>query len=84
MDWATADANLWIVVASPNPDSNPAGASAKYIVVGCRDGKSRVIPPESVQTELTKQNRLRKQHGLPPLPLPRTITHDSPAVSQSD
>jgi len=51
------------------------------VIAGQTDGMTTSFPYSSMQMQLTNQNTLRAQHGLPPLPDPFTVTHDKPALA---
>jgi hypothetical protein len=77
-----ADPTLWLVVLIPEP--GPGGTpSAIRAVVGQADGSSRAIIG-SFAGELAAQNSLRKSAGLPALPDLATVTHQAPAVADTD
>ena len=77
-----AAGDLWVVVMAVDPATNPQGPM-QDIVVGQNDGTMLEIHGEQVTTMLSIQNQRRAEVGLPPLPDPRTITHQKPAVSET-
>jgi len=79
-------AGLWLVVLAHDPDarvSPPATGNARFLTIaaGCADGSVRYFIRSALAAELSQQNSLRVQAGLPPLPDPFTVTHDKPAVA---
>lgn len=82
IDLGAADPGLWLVISSPDPDQN-AKQTTSWLqpVVGVADGTVAPIPSPQWATALAAQNQLRARYGLAPLPDPRTITHDAPAVA---
>jgi hypothetical protein len=80
MNLNAADPRLWLVIESPDPGSNPAQSHFQFIGVGRADGSSEAFPASSLPAKLAAQNALRAQCGLPPIPSPETVTHDTPAV----
>jgi hypothetical protein len=80
---ATQDAagGLWLVVMTPDPDVS-GGPSAGPVVVGMADGNTRAITRNRFRETFARQNQLRINEGLPPLPDPTTITHDAPATAK--
>ena len=73
---------LWLVVLSPDPDTLQVPGSDKAVVVGRADGTTLQLSSTGFPDRLEQQNRLRAGQGLPPLPLPSTVTHQSPAVAE--
>ncbi len=87
IDLRNADPGLWVVIAHPDPDSPVARQLAglglnrpRDVHVGRADGMVVRIPIDDVAVKLAEQNRLRADAGLPPLPLPGTVTHEQPAA----
>lgn len=79
---ASASANtLWLVIGMPDPNQNGPPLPQDQIPVGLADGSVVLITGSNFATALSTQNKLRGQFGLPPLPDPRHVTHDQPAVS---
>ncbi len=72
---------LWLVVMTPDPDTARFAGPAIPVVVGRADGTTLLIPPARFTARLNQQNHLRAAQGLPPLPYPPTLAHDSPAVA---
>ena len=77
-----ADPGLWLVIMSPDPDSNRSSSIDGLLAVGCADGTVQTIAINRLPTRLAEQNGLRAELGLPPLPHPATVTHARPAVAQ--
>ena len=75
-----AAGGLWLVVMTPDPDVG--GPSAGAVVVGMADGTTRAIARNRIAEVLARQNELRINEGLPPLPNPTLITHDAPATAE--
>ncbi len=74
IDLASADADLWLVIQSPDPSQNPQPPNR--IIIGLADGTIAVIDADGFDDSLRKQNTLRTDNGLPPLPSPETVlTH---------
>ncbi len=81
IDPETADPRLWLVVVSPDPDTNDTPIAGSPHRVGTLSGSVTEVKPAAMPTTLASQNRLRQSEGLPPLPDPTTVTHDAPAVA---
>ena len=81
MDPVSADSQLWIAVASPDPGCNPALSQWPTLNAITADGQMTQTHNWDQQGVLANQNRLRKANGLPPLPHPSTVTHSSPATT---
>jgi hypothetical protein len=77
--------NLWTAIVSPDPTMNAATASpnaaANQVYVLLANGSARGFSHNQLSAELVKQNALRLQHQLPPLPDPATVTHTQPATA---
>ena len=69
---------------SPDPGTAQLKRSGRSVVVGQADGTLLLILPTRFPVLLARQNQLRAEHGLPPLPDPATVTHRSPAVAEPD
>jgi hypothetical protein len=96
IDLNNCDPNLWIVIFSPDPDTNPPGtvivspgaganppgAVQQRVHVGLASGATRGLA-SAFAAELAQQNQLRASYNLSPLPDPATVTHDAPAVDES-
>lgn len=80
---ASADPGLWIVIVSPDPSANATVPFDRWMVVGRADGTIERFSVDVFGAARNRQNALRAQYSLPPLPSPRTITHESPAVGPS-
>lgn len=91
-----ADPGLWLVVASPDPAASSRPAVSLYdfpfaptsrpsaratIAVGRVDWTVLEIAAGEFAAALEKQNKLRADFNLPPLPDPKTVTHKRPAVA---
>ncbi|MCL4740723.1 MAG: hypothetical protein KJZ54_00815 [Phycisphaerales bacterium] len=74
------NAALWVVIHSPDPASNTVLTPN---AVGLANGSALWVPPRQIGTLLQQQNVLRASLGLPPLPDPRTVRADSPAVQSA-
>ena len=74
---------LWLVVMTPDPDTAGFAGSAMPVVVGRADDTTRLIPWARFTARFNQQNHLRAAQGLPPLPYPPTLTHESPAVADN-
>ncbi len=59
-----------------------AGLPLDGIVAGLADGTTLVVNANRLPRELERQNRLRAQNGLAPLPDPRQVTTTQPASGQ--
>ncbi len=77
IDLTNADPGLWLVIFSPDPDTNAPSIIVPYAAGA--DGQAVSIG--AIATELAAQNQLRSHYGLSPLPRPNTITHAQPATS---
>jgi hypothetical protein len=77
----TADPQLWLVIASPDPSANPAFSGV--IEIGLRNGQTEYHPQQLFSAELQNQNTLRAAAGLAPLPDPATVLHSQPATGTS-
>lgn len=75
--------DLWLVIASPDPDQNPAVPGSEDVHVGRIDGQVEAIPGAQFDARLQEQNQLRAQHGLPPIPPPEQVLHQAPATAPS-
>ncbi|HRQ72943.1 MAG TPA: hypothetical protein PLU35_07940 [Phycisphaerales bacterium] len=71
------NAALWVVIHSPDPASNPVSTPG---AVGLANGPATPVPQGMFPTFLQQQNVVRASLGLPPLPDPRTVLTDQPAV----
>ncbi|MEE8130066.1 MAG: Yip1 family protein, partial [Vicinamibacterales bacterium] len=74
---------LWLVVMTPDPGTVQIAGSMP-VVVGRADGTTLLIPLARFTARFNQQNHLRAAQGLPPLPYPPTLTHESPAVADPD
>ncbi|MCG8403588.1 MAG: hypothetical protein MI923_00175 [Phycisphaerales bacterium] len=81
---ASMDPTLWIVICYPDPDVNKEPPSPSIVTIGKVDGTVVAIPNQRFRRQLIRQNAIRAEYGLPPLPHPRTVTHDKPAVAYSE
>jgi hypothetical protein len=80
IDLAAADAGLWLLVYSADPRVNPGGG-APWAWAGLADGTVAAISSTEFPARLSEQNDLRALAGLPPIPDPRTVTHERPAAA---
>ncbi len=80
MSPSNMDAQLWLLIASPDPDTNAVESFNGVLVVGSAWGTPKSILEARFDEELAEQNRIRALHNLPPLPHPREVRHDKPAV----
>ncbi len=75
------DGDLWLVIASPDPDMNTGLARGQQIVVvGLVNGEVVTISRSLFAARLAEQNAIRARAGLPPLPSPETVRHSAPAT----
>jgi len=74
---------LWVVVMCLDPDTSGLSIATTPVTVGTADGSVQYIVPTRLAPALAAQNRLRRDLGLPPLPDPRTVTHDAPPTAGS-
>ncbi|HEX9832235.1 MAG TPA: hypothetical protein VGA66_03955 [Mycobacterium sp.] len=83
-DLRDADARLWIVIESWDPDAQmgAVGIQETRIAVGIADGTVTEFDQDQLAAKLTEQNALRETLGLPPLPRPRAVRHGKPAVAE--
>ena len=82
IDASTADPELWIMIASPDPDIQYWNAVPWNVIVVNLDGSTETLGPTLFRNELDLQNALRQDHGLEPLPMPEDVKHGEPAVPQ--
>ncbi len=75
---------LWVVVMCPDPDTSGLPIAMTPVTVGMIDGALLDITPATLAPALARQNRLRRDLGLPPLPDPRSVTHDAAPTAGSD
>jgi hypothetical protein len=80
IDLSDPDPRLWIVVMTPDPDVNASSSFGGKIALGLADGTVLSIPSGRLSVWLKTQNDRRAEHGLAPLPDPKTVTHGKPAV----
>ncbi|MHC4127624.1 MAG: hypothetical protein ACYSUA_05535, partial [Planctomycetota bacterium] len=80
LDLADARAGLWVVVMAPDPDAAVSRVAPGPVVVGTVDGTVQAITRSRLAAALARQNELRAEVGLPPLPDPTLLTHDAPAA----
>jgi hypothetical protein len=74
---------LWVVVMCPDPDNSRVPIAMTPVTVGMSDGSLSHITPARLAPALNQQNQLRRDIGLPPLPDPRSVTHDAPPTAGS-
>jgi hypothetical protein len=75
----TADSQLWLVIASPDPSANRTFSGV--IQAGFLDGHMQYFPQQLFATELQSQNARRAAAGLAPLPDPSAVLHNQPATA---
>jgi hypothetical protein len=75
IDLRTADPNLWVVIALPDPAVNPTSRASESTFVGRAGGDVIEIPGTTWTEHFASQNDLRARLGLPPLPDPATVLH---------
>lgn len=80
VDFIDGPQTLWTVIISPDPDTNIDPTLAPT-VVGFADGTTRPLP-DPFEVHLDRQNQLRAEAGLAPLPPPWEVTHDTPATGE--
>lgn len=81
IDLRGRDQRLWLVVFSPDPGSTPPRPGREInLVVGLGDGTIVELTPESFGEAVARQNTVRAEYGLAPLPDPRTVTEDTPVT----
>lgn len=68
--------DLWLVIAW---SEHLVSGTFQTIAVGHAGGRTSTFAASMMPAELAKQNALRADYGLPPIPDPATITHDAPA-----
>ena len=74
---------IWGGIAKAKVAQLQTGApmsGAAPAMVGRADGRVLMIPRQQLAPRLRSQNALRARLGLPPLPDPATVTHETPAV----
>lgn len=81
IDPYTTHPRLWLVVTSPDPDTNAPPGPSPFHVVGRADGNYVHVTSATMTSPPKQQNWVRASKGLPPLPDPATVTHDAPAVA---
>lgn len=81
IDLEEPPAHLWLVILSPDPDSNNLTSVSGWYAVGQTEGDLLYIPATLFAATLDTQNTVRAQHGLRPLPDPRKVTHARPATA---
>ncbi|MCC7409629.1 MAG: hypothetical protein IT442_16310 [Phycisphaeraceae bacterium] len=79
LDFRTAPPEAWTIILHCGPQKN--WPHPIPLCVGCVNGRLKQFEPEAFPHELETQNRLRATLSLAPLPDPRTVTHDHPAVA---
>jgi hypothetical protein len=84
IDLRACDPQLWILIQSDDPEAMiPPFASGPTGLIAVFTAGANVIefPSGELPEVLAKQNTLRAQFGLPPLPAPHTVLHNQPAVA---
>ncbi len=90
IDRETGNAELWILIFSPDPDwSSYSGQGLiveawSGVIVGKLDGSIERIGSGVIKTRFDTQNRLRRKQGLEPLPLPTNIKNEEPWTPDSE
>lgn len=73
------DGRLWIVVARGEVGADPAsGVAGRGLVAGQLDGTIHPVAEADIPAALAAQNAIRAEQGMPPLPDPAIVTHESP------
>jgi hypothetical protein len=75
---------LWVVIAWPEAMRESEADPDRRVYVGLADGSTKSFRLESFGDELDKQNALRDEFGLEPLPRPEDVGEDSPAVGSAE
>jgi len=78
------DPGLWLVVVCDDPDAMAAagtGPTIDPVPIGLAGGGINSVWRSNFQPRLQKQNALRAQFNLPPLPNPLTLSQDRPAAA---
>lgn len=84
-DPSTLTPDVWLVIFSPSPAPGPPTQTwSGMTCVGRADGQVISIPTVSFLNSLQGQQTVRKKNGLPPLPLPSSITHAQPVVTSDE
>ena len=78
-----AQSDVWVVIASPDPNVNPASTGSAMYWVGLASGAVMPIFHSEEGVMLSVQNSLRASLGVPEIPDPATVTHSAPAVEES-
>ncbi|HOW71213.1 MAG TPA: hypothetical protein PKY77_11480 [Phycisphaerae bacterium] len=81
MNPSISDNRLWVVVQIVDPVANAGQPPRSHLICGMADGGTQMTPVAHFLADLKTQNGVRAEHGLPPLPDLRTITHTQPATS---
>lgn len=76
-----SDGDLWLVVMWPDPRPNAGMPAPTQVEIGLASGLVRTVNAGGFDADLTAQNVLRAQRGLPPLPHPRDVLHGHPATA---
>jgi hypothetical protein len=71
--------DLWLMIAWPE---NLVSGTNQNVAIGLASGRTATYLAETVPAELTKQNELRAEFGLPPLPDLAAVTHAAPAQAE--
>jgi len=81
VDFTKADPQLWIVIWSPDPDTNGSPDPSDWVAVGLADGTTAIpMQVQHFRLALPAQNAVRAAQGLPPLKDPLGVTHANPEV----
>lgn len=79
IDLRNADPRLWIAIICPDPSQPISPGSGLVATAVQADGAAVPLTP-SITAALQRQNALRAQYNLPPLPDPATVLHSQPAT----
>ncbi len=79
IDLRNADPQLWLFIEIPVNVQVSSFQMSPY-EVSVAGGGTTIGFTNDLARALKDQNRVRARNGLPPLPDPRTVTHEAPAV----
>ncbi len=68
--------DLWLIIAWPE---TLASGTNENVAIGLAGGRTATFLASAIPAELIKQNELRADYGLPPLPDPASVAHGAPA-----
>ena len=80
IDMNNCDPWLWLVILSPDPDTNTVDMTGS-VMAGLCSGTAMSLDGSTFTIALAEQNNIRAKHNLPPLPDPRLVTHAKPVVA---